>query len=61
MPEWSNGTDSKSVVRFLCTGGSNPSFSALMHGILIYANPRLTLNQGYSSVHLVVSMKEKFL
>ena len=28
MPEWSNGTDSKSVVLFMGTVGSNPTLSA---------------------------------
>ena len=31
LPEWSNGADSKSVVPFLGTGGSNPSLSAISH------------------------------
>ena len=29
MPEWSNGAVSKTVVRFVRAGGSNPSFSAI--------------------------------
>ncbi len=28
VPEWSNGADSKSVVRFCRTVGSNPTLSA---------------------------------
>ena len=29
MPEWSNGRDSKSVVLFMGTVGSNPTLSAI--------------------------------
>ena len=39
LPEWSNGADSKSAVRFIRTGGLNPSLSAVLsNGMRLFAS-----------------------